>query len=193
MRSLAQAALSLYRPGEPIYEACADESFDESFGPFDGLMRIAVDSDDLRTDNAALETFVLAFEAAAVAVEYVDRGHNLEDYDQKVLDELVAQTFVDFEVIYLGSGSIVGRIKVILRNLDLRTKDGRRKIVAVATMATSIVAIVATPLPLVIVGALCALNELIPERVAQLPPLTLMSTDVVPLTGHTVQIGDEAA
>jgi hypothetical protein len=191
--NLAASALALYRPGEPIYEACASEAFEESFYSFDGVMRIAVDSDDLRTDVAALGAFVLACEAAVVAVEYVDRGYGVADYDYGAINELATGTFVDFEVLYLGSGSIIGRIKVVLRNLDPTTKEGRRKIVAVATLATSILALIVTPVPLVIVGALGSLNELIPERIAQLPALTLVSTDVEPLEGHTIEVGDEAA
>lgn len=190
---LATAALAMYRPGEPIYDVSSSNAFDESLSAFDGVMRISVDSDDLRTDVAAFGTFILAVEAAAVAVEYVDRGYNFGDLDYGTIYELATQNFVDFEVLYIGQGSIVGRIRVVLRNLDPRTKEGRRKIILVATVATSVLALIVTPIPLIITGALGSLNELIPERVAQQQPLALVSTDVAPLAGHIIEIGAEAA
>jgi hypothetical protein len=191
--NLAAAAVALYRPGEPIYDMCTSEAFDKSMSKFDGVMRISVDSDDLRSDLAAFQAFVLAFEAAAVAVEYVDRGLDLGTPDYGAIYEMATQNFVEFEVLYLGSGSIIGRIRVVLRNLDPTTKEGRRKIVAVATVGTSVLALVVTPVPLVIVGALGSLNELIPERVSKQPPLALVSTDVAPLAGHSIEVGSEAA
>ena len=37
----------------------------------------------------------------------------------------------------VGSGSLIGRIKVVLKNLDPRTKSGRSKLLAIAVRCTS--------------------------------------------------------
>lgn len=190
---LATAALAICRPGGQIYETAASPVFEESLKTFDGVMQFSVDSDDLRADVAALGAFVLAFEAAVVAVEYVDQGYDFDDPDRSAIYEIAAENLVDFEVLYIGQGSIVSRIKVVARNIDPRTKEGRRKLLLVVTVATSVLALIITPVPLVIAGGLTSLNELIPERVEQHGPVSLASADVAPLAGRAIEIAAEAA
>ena len=187
---LASFALNFYRPGEPIFDWIESGDADSALPDFDGVMGIHLDSTDLRADSAALELFVLAFEAATIAVEYVDQGFNSYAPDRDSLFQLERQQFVEFEVLYLGTGSMSGRIKVILRYLDPRTKSGRNKILAVAVVATSIVALMGIGAPLILAGALYAINELIPQGAPVPQAPQPRSLDTAQLVDHAMTMGD---
>jgi hypothetical protein len=96
---------------------------------------------------------------------------------------------IEFEVLFLRSGSLISRIKVTLPYFDPRTKSGRKKIALVAVVAASIMSLAGIGVVLTVVGALAAINELIPQGATNIQPLRPQSVDLTPLDGQAMSVG----
>jgi len=185
----ADFALNFYRPGTPLFEWCASSAAERILPEFDGVMRINVDSRDLRVDAAALDFFMLSFEAAAVVVEFTDQDPEVDGVGRYSIVQMANLETIEFEVLFLRSGSLISRIKVTLPYFDPRTKSGRKKIALVAVVAASIMSLAGIGVVLTVVGALAAINELIPQGATNIQPLRPQSVDLTPLDGQAMSVG----
>jgi len=186
---LADFALNFYRPGTPLFDWCASSAAELVLPEFDGVMRINVDSRDLRVDIAALDFFMLSFEAAAVVVEFADQGPEVDGLGRYSIVQLANRETIEFEVLFLRSGSLISRIKVTLPYFDPRTKGGRKKIALIAVVAASIMSLAGIGVVLTVVGALAAINELIPQGATNIQAPRSKSVDLAPLDGQAMSVG----
>jgi hypothetical protein len=134
---------------------------------------VDIDTESAAGAGAFLTLLKLCVDAAAVAVEYVDRTGHISGggVDEALLRELARSDLVGLELVYLREGSLVGRLRIVLK-----TPKTRRVSLAVCTLAGTLLAVVLPPVGAV-VGIVAAGGALVNEIVT---PDEMPSSDVPP-------------
>jgi hypothetical protein len=114
----------------------------------------------LRPALAALEALQLAVDAASVAVQYTDSdaAGSISAPTTGLLGEFAAAwlPLYELEIIDLDRGSLRARLR-----LNPRSPEGRRRLVAVGTLASLALFPILGPIPGMVVAGVGALNELV--------------------------------
>lgn len=141
------------------------------FGPVTAAVdeieiQLHYDTDDGAALVAALDLVHLSFEVAAIVVEHaaLPEDPTAEPADQVRL--LAARDLVRLRLVGVESGSIRLRFSV-----DPRTRNGRKRLLALAAIGTALASIIAPPLTIAatVAGVAVALNDVVtPDQLQSL-------------------------
>ncbi|HEX2857947.1 MAG TPA: hypothetical protein VHO26_10820 [Propionibacteriaceae bacterium] len=151
---LAEAVLSVYRQGVPVYARLAELDAASGVG-----IAFRSPASTARGAAAVLATLQLAVDAAAVAVEYVEETeYSGGEVDPFVLEALSGTPRFELEIVELTDGSIRGRLRL------LATRGGRGKLLNVALIASVVLSRLITAIPSLVISVLIAANEVTPDE-----------------------------
>jgi hypothetical protein len=154
------------------------------------FVSVRVDADDLRPALAVQQALLLSFDAASAFVEATDEIRL--SLDSAWVETVLRRRPVDLTIVDLQAGSFLARYSI-----DPRTESGRRRLLAIGTMAAFALHVVFPPAVagMIVIDLAVGLNDLASPDAEELdrPPLRTLDRADIRTAGVQVALVSDTA